>query len=150
MKILVAYDGSRFAEAAIDELLDRPWPQETEVRLVTAIEPLGFVPSAPGLELFTPFGERLDARLREDCYKQIQQALSRLSARPELTTSYEIREGEAKHALLAAIRDWQPDLVLAGSHGKSPFERLLLGSVSHALVSHAPCSVEIVRAAAVA
>ena len=68
--------------------------------------------------------------------------------RSDLATSYEIREGEAKHALLAAIRDWRPDLVLAGSHGKSPFERLLLGSVSHALVSHAPCSVEIVRATA--
>lgn len=150
MKILVAYDGSRFAEAAIDELLERPWPAGSEVRLVTAIEPVGLVPPAAGLELFSPLGEKLEARLRENCYRQIQVALSRLAARPDLATSYEIRGGEAKHALLAAIRDWKPDLVLAGSHGKSPFERLLLGSVSHALVSHAPCSVEIVRATAAA
>lgn len=150
MKILVAYDGSRFAEAAIDELLERPWPAGSEVRLVTAIEPMGLAPPAAGLELFSPLGERLEARLRESSYRQIQTALSRLAARTDLVTSYEIREGEVKHALLAAIRDWKPDLVLAGSHGKSPFERLLLGSVSHALVSHAPCSVEIVRATAAA
>ena len=150
MRILVAYDGSRFADAAVDELLGRPWPAATEVRLVTAIEPARRIQPSPGLELISPFGERLEARMREDAYQQVQRALARLAARTDLVASYEIREGEAKHALLEAIRDWRPDLVLAGSHGKSPFERLLLGSVSHALVSHAPCSVEIVRATAVA
>lgn len=148
MKILVAYDGSRFAEAAIDALLERPWPAGSEVRLVTAIEPVRIVPPSPGLELLSPFGERLEAKVREAAYQQIQRALARLAVRPDLAASYEIREGEAKQALLEAIRDWRPDLVLAGSHGKSPFERLLLGSVSHALVSQAPCSVEIVRASA--
>jgi nucleotide-binding universal stress UspA family protein len=148
MRILVAYDGSRFAEAAIDALLDRPWPAASEVRLVTAIEPARIVPPSPGLELLSPFGERLEAKVREATYQQIQLALERLANRPGLTPSYEIREGEATQALLEAIRDWKPDLVLAGSHGKSPFERLLLGSVSHALVSQAPCSVEIVRATA--
>lgn len=148
MKILVAYDGSRFAEAAIDALLDRPWPAGSEVRLVTAIEPVRIVLPTPGLELLSPFGERREAKVREAAYQQIQRALGRLTACPDLAASYEIREGEASQALLEAIRDWVPDLVLAGSHGKSPFERLLLGSVSHALVSQAPCSVEIVRATA--
>ena len=55
-------------------------------------------------------------------------------------------DGEPKGALLQAIREWKPDLVVAGSHGKTTLERFLLGSVSHALVSHAPCSVEIVKA----
>lgn len=150
MRILVAYDGSRFADAAVDELLKRPWPAGSKVRLVTAIEPVRWIPPTPGLELLSPFGERLEARVREETYHQIQRALARLAARSDLVGSYEIREGEAKNALLEAIRDWRPDLVLAGSRGKSPFERLLLGSVSHALVSHAPCSVEIVRTAAVA
>lgn len=145
MKILVAYDGSRFADAAVDEVLNRPWPEGSEIRLVTAIEQLAAFGSAHGLEGYATYGERLRAQLREDAYRRIVKALERLGSRAELAASYDLREGDAKSALLEAIREWRPDLVLVGSHGKSAFERLFLGSVSHALVSHAPCNVEIVK-----
>lgn len=145
MKILLAYDGSRFADAAVDQVLARPWPDGTEVRLVTAVERVVTVGSTHGLEGYASFGERLGAQMREEAYRQIVRALDRFRARPDLGTTYDIRDGEVKGALLEAIREWGPDLVVAGSHGKTALERLFLGSVSHALVSHAPCSVEIVK-----
>ena len=40
---------------------------------------------------------------------------------------------------------WKADLIVVGSHGYPTWERLLLGSVSQAVVSHAKCSVEVVR-----
>lgn len=46
MKVLVAYDGSPASEAAIEEVLRRPWPSGTRVRLLTVIEP-GCVAPAP-------------------------------------------------------------------------------------------------------
>jgi len=58
---------------------------------------------------------------------------------------YEVREGSPKASLIEAIREWEADLVVVGSHGMTHLERMFLGSVSHALVTHAPCSVEIVR-----
>lgn len=145
MKILLAYDGSRFAEAAVEEVLRRPWPEGTEVRLVTAVERPLIMGSIHGLEGYASFGERLGEKMREEAYSQIARALERIQSRPGLSTSYEIREGEVKSALLEAIREWEPDLVVAGSHGKTALQRLFLGSVSHALVSHAPCNVEIVK-----
>jgi len=151
MRILVAYDGSRFAEAAVDEIVARPWPDPTEVRLVTAIDQPAPMATVDGLEGFAPLGEAIGARLRESAYQQICAALARIAAkRPEVVASYELRDGEPKGALLEAIREWKPDLVLVGSHGKSPLERFLLGSVSHALVSHAPCNVEIVKVSSAA
>ena len=150
MKILLAYDGSRCAEAALDEVLGRPWPAGTEVRIVTAIERPTYAPAVGGIEGLATFGERLGVELREEAYRQIQRALERFSLRAELRSSYELRDGEPKGALLQAIREWKPDLVVAGSHGKTTLERFLLGSVSHALVSHAPCSVEIVKASTAA
>ncbi len=145
MKILVAYDGSACSEAAVDEVVHRPWPEGTAVRLVTAVERPVLVPSTCAFETYAAFTARMTATFREEAYRRIQAALQRFRDRPDLETSYEIRDGTAKEALLEAIREWRPELVLAGSHGKSAFERFFLGSVSHALVTHAPCSVEIVK-----
>jgi nucleotide-binding universal stress UspA family protein len=144
MKILVAYDGSPASEAALNEIIRRPWPEGTKVRLVTAVErPLPAPP--PDGALYGPLIERMRSSLREEAYHRIQAALERFKARPDLEMSFELREGNAKPALLDAIREWGADLVITGSHGTSGLARLFLGSVSHALVTHAPCSVEVVK-----
>lgn len=57
----------------------------------------------------------------------------------------EVIEGPAKHAILAEAERWMPDLIVVGSHGYGALGRFFLGSVSFAVVTHAPCSVEIVR-----
>jgi nucleotide-binding universal stress UspA family protein len=145
MKILVAYDGSPAAAAAVEEVLARPWPTGSQVRLVTAIEPLTSAAPVDAVGVYLPVVERIRASVREEAYGQLRRALGRFGARPDLEATLELRDGPAKQALLEAIREWEPDLVVAGSHGKGGLARLLLGSVSHALVTHAPCNVEIVK-----
>ena len=39
----------------------------------------------------------------------------------------------------------QSQVVLMGTHGRSPLQRLAQGSVSHATIHHAPCSVLLIR-----
>ncbi len=145
MRILLAYDGSPSADAAVSELIRRPWPEGSTVRLVTVVEPqLALAPMA-GVEVYGPVYERIRASLREDAYKKIQAVLKRFEARADLQVSYDLREGDVKHGLLDAIREWKADLVVAGSHGATGLARLFLGSVCHALVTHAPCNVEIIK-----
>ena len=145
MKILLAFDGSPSAHAAVDEVLRRPWPEKTHVRLVTVVErPVPFPPPS-GFDVYAPLVEGIRATLREEAYRGILAAIDRLKTRADLETSYELRDGSPKQALLDAISEWRPDLVVAGSHGVTGLARLFLGSVSHALVTHAPCSVEIVK-----
>lgn len=148
MKILVAYDGSVPAEAAVEEVVRRPWPAGTEVRLVTVIEPPLPLDSGNGEVVYAPLLERVRSTQREEAYHGVQRALERFEGRHDLTTSCEIREGRAKHALLDAIQEWGADLVVAGSDATTGLSRLFLGSVCHALVTHAPCNVEVVRSRA--
>jgi nucleotide-binding universal stress UspA family protein len=147
MKILIAFDGSPSAQAAVDEVVGRPWPKGSEVRLVTVLERPLPVPPPNGIEIYAPLMEKMRVSLREEAYQRIQRALKKLSTRKELTASYEMRDGSVKEALLDAIREWNADLVLVGSRGVSGIARLLLGSVSQGLAYHAPCNVEIVKSA---
>lgn len=38
MKILLAVDGSAHSDAAIEEVLGRPWPAQSEIKVITAFE----------------------------------------------------------------------------------------------------------------
>ncbi|MFQ5876647.1 MAG: universal stress protein [Acidobacteriota bacterium] len=145
MKIMVAYDGSPPSEAAVGEVLRRPWPEGSEVRLVTVVEAEQLVVPPAGVEVYGPLAERIRVTLRENSYRRIQAAMEKFRSRPELQPSYELRDGSVKRALLQAIREWGADLVVLGSTGTSAIGRMLLGSVCHALLAHAPCNVEIVK-----
>jgi nucleotide-binding universal stress UspA family protein len=41
--------------------------------------------------------------------------------------------------------EWKVEVIVVGTRGLTGFKKLLLGSVSSALVSHAPCAVLVVR-----
>jgi nucleotide-binding universal stress UspA family protein len=145
LRVLIAYDGSAPAEAAVDEVLRRPWPPATEVRLLDVVErPLESAPR-PGVETYAPLIERVRSSYHQDAERRIRAAVERLAARPELSASWEIRDGGAKEVILEAIRDWEPDLVVAGASSSRDTAKWVLGSVSAALVTLAPCTVELVK-----
>ena len=47
--------------------------------------------------------------------------------------------------IVDAADEWQADLIVVGSHGRTGLQRLVLGSVSQSVVAHAHCSGEVVR-----
>jgi nucleotide-binding universal stress UspA family protein len=47
--------------------------------------------------------------------------------------------------ILNEAESWQADLIVVGSHGRSGFDRVVMGSVSEAVALHATCSVEVIR-----
>jgi nucleotide-binding universal stress UspA family protein len=56
-----------------------------------------------------------------------------------------IRENDPKLAIVEEAREFDADCIFIGSNDEPPLTRFLLGTVSEAMVSRAPCSVEIVR-----
>ncbi|PYT09057.1 MAG: hypothetical protein DMF60_03355 [Acidobacteria bacterium] len=56
-----------------------------------------------------------------------------------------VRDGDPRSVIVDEAKDWSANLIVVGSHGYTGVKRWLLGSVAHSVVSHAPCSVEVVR-----
>ena len=57
----------------------------------------------------------------------------------------EIEDGDPVKRILEVARDADPDLIVTGARGFSDFKALLVGSVSHKLMNHAPVTCITVR-----
>lgn len=146
MKILLAVDGSTYSDAAIDEIARRPWPPESELKVITAAEMpimVGMEPWAASPDYF----EQLEISVRDAAKGVIDAALEKLNTAADKTlkVTTEIIQGPPRQVIVDEAERWDADLIVMGSRGLGPWNRLLLGSVSSGVVHHAKCSVEIVR-----
>lgn len=130
VKIIVGVDGSPAAQEAVHEIGRRVWPTGTQVRLVTAHE--------------QPLVSHPSQNMERSAESMLDWAKYHLKSRG-LNVSMSIRPGDPKRVLISEARKWRADCIFVGTRNfKSGFERYQLGSVSKALVTNAPCSVEVV------
>lgn len=143
MKLLLAIDNSEYSAEAIKEVASRPWPPKTIVRVLSVVEPV----PPPAAELWYDASGSLE-RARQEMVKRAKELTQKASerlTRTGLKIESVVREGDARSEIVDEAREWSADLVVLGSHGYTGIKRLLLGSVALSVVSHAPCSVEVVR-----
>jgi nucleotide-binding universal stress UspA family protein len=85
-----------------------------------------------------------EQRLFESAREMVRGAADALAS-TGLETESETVLGDPREGILAHATDWEADLIVLGSHGRTGFKRWVLGSVAEAVVRHAPCSVEVAR-----
>lgn len=146
MRILLAVDGSPCSVSAVEELASRPWPAKSHIRIVSAYQvPLS--PSPEGWSLSSENYEQMERVVREQSQSIVNQTERELRGKVDSSISVEsdLLIGSPGPAIIEESERWRADLIVVGSHGYSALKRFLLGSVSQAVVSHAKCSVEVVR-----
>lgn len=134
-KILLATDGSPASLTASQVVADTRWPERTEVKVVSVINPLTYSLEEIGL--------RRD-KGTDLAHRAIGQAVRALkNARLEITG--EVLAGRVAHGILDRARSWGADLIVLGTHDRRGLKRLVFGGTSAAVAERAHCSVRVVR-----
>jgi nucleotide-binding universal stress UspA family protein len=142
MKILLAIDGSAASDDAIDEVRRRPWPTPSTVRVLSVTIP--YSPVGPDAVFATATFDDIRAREAEEA-ERLTRAASEQIAAPSVTVETAVREGDPRTTIVDVADNWNADLIVVGSHGRTGLDRLMMGSVAQSVVAHAHCSVEVVR-----
>jgi nucleotide-binding universal stress UspA family protein len=146
MKILICTDGSEFSINAVNETC-RLFPDlnKASIKVVCVYEsyPVAMEPYAAPAEYYQSI---IDAA-REQAGHYAGAAASKIREYVrdgDLDLDVEVIQGAPEREIVELAESWGADLVVVGSHGRGFWGRLL-GSVSDAVVHHAPCSVLVVR-----
>jgi nucleotide-binding universal stress UspA family protein len=145
MRVLVAIDGSKYSDAAVQSVAERGHSPASEVKVLHVIA--GGLPISPEVGVWG-FGAPALFEVTEEQRQAAKELVTEASdvlhtAGWKVSTS--VVEGDPKSLILDLAEQWNADLIVVGSHGRRGLDRFLLGSVSEAVARHARCSVEIVR-----
>lgn len=156
MKILIGYDGTEYSDAAIEDMRLAGLPDDSEVLIVSVGDLLMSSPDISEVlsQAFT--SSRVEAGLKkaythaDRITKEAEEAASRAKQRikelfPGWRVRAEIMIGTPEWVLIDVADKWNADLVVVGSQGRSPLQRLFLGSVSKRVVTDSHASVRVGR-----
>lgn len=144
-RIIIGFDASLGAQAAVDAAASRSWNEKCEVRLLAVSDPITssligrFVPPINNLV------DDVNESEREHLEKLAEPILKKLDD-AGMTATLSIKAGNPKHILVEEAERWQADAIFVGANRfGSRIERFMLGSVSSAVAARAHCTVEVVR-----
>jgi nucleotide-binding universal stress UspA family protein len=157
MRLLIAYDGSECADAALDDLTHSGLPTDGDA-LVMTVADVWLPPLPPSaveiVEMATLAKGALDLERKYMAASQAVVDAEKLAARaaerfranfPKWKVKHEAAWGSATWELFSKAEEFKADLILVGSHGRTALGRFFLGSISQWLLNEARCSVRIAR-----
>lgn len=136
--VVVGVDGSGTSVRAVDFAFVFAQEHGVPLRAVHSWNdwPLDTYATAPPGQVGLYYMEAVHEAARE----QFEEVARRY---PEVSAEWEAVAERPTHALLDRAEGAR--LLVVGSHGRGPVTRALLGSVSHAVLYHAPCPVAVLR-----
>ncbi len=133
MKLIVGYDGSPCADAALDDLRNAGLPPKADVVVISAANV--FLPRGPELKAPEPIRSsiqksRMIAKKEFQKAKELAQGARALIKRqfPKWNVKCEPCADSPAWAIVKKAAEWRVDLAVVGSHRMPKFSKFFLGS----------------------
>ena len=140
--ILVPVDGSETAQMAVDKATALAKAFGSQVTVIYVIDPYPF--TGVGTDFAYGQAEYLSAATAEanEAVKLAKQSFSASGVNVDTSV---VEAHTAWRGIVEAGESLQADLIVMGSHGRNALEKLVLGSVAQAVLSHTKLPVLVVR-----
>ena len=140
-KILVPFDGSEFSQKAYEKGLEIAEKFESQLIVLTVIQ--SKIADSTGMSL-----ERVQEIQdeEEDAATMILKKLESKANEKNVSFSMEIiHNPSTADGITIFAESSNVDLIVIGSHGRTGFRKLVLGSVANGVLSHAKCPVLVTK-----
>src|SRR6185295_10184154 len=135
MRILLPTDGSDAALAATQAIAEMELPADTEVKVVSVINPIKYSLEEIGF---------LRGKDSERAHRAIGKTVNMLGSAP-LEITAEVIAGRRVRQIVALAKNWNADLIVVGSAERQGLKRLLSQGTAVGVANRAHCSVRVVR-----
>lgn len=143
-RILIAVDEETFSQTVVDYAKALPLTHETSIALLIVVPPippdqLGFDPVLGQQSVVVP--ELIDVE-QNFAEKFIQNFSTEFPEVHEVLTFTKV--GSVKQEILDLAQDWNADLIVMGTHGRTGFDHFISGSVAESVTRKSTCPILII------
>ncbi len=131
--ILLATDGSKYSEAAVDRAIKFAKAYGGDLNILSVVD----IPSE-----FYSHIKALDAA--DELIKNAKgfvESVQKKAAEQGVPSEVFVKEGDASKIITDHARDQNIDIIMIGSHGRTGLRRLLMGSTAEGVIGHSTCAV---------
>ncbi len=134
--ILVATDGSKYSNDAVDDAINYAKSYKGSLKAVCVVNVTDeFQAQAPAMV------EKLVSQAKETL-----KAVKNKAEQAGIEIETFVREGEPYAVIVNLARQLNADTVVMGSYGRTGLKRLFMGSVTERVIGYAGCAVLVVKA----
>src|ERR671910_1112238 len=141
-RILLATDGSEQAQLAALRAVDIAETTDSELHVVHVGVVPRFLESYPGT---LGYERRLYNQIEEESRQLLRELSWRGKGVGGTVAGTHLRMGAVSLEIVALAKELQADLIVMGCRGHRGIRRAIEGSISDAVIRHAPCPVLVVR-----
>lgn len=142
MKLLIAVDSAISTEVLVGAVGARQWPEGTTAHVLSVVADAD-VPEEVWRE--EGYGKNAVRREMERRGEQISAVAVERLKEVGITTEVLVTRGDPRHLIPFFARKWSSDLIFIRAHVRKDLAHWMLGSVARAVLTTAPCTVQLVR-----
>lgn len=135
-RILIATDGSKYSDVAVAKAIDLAKLHGSGITIISVVNVTE--------ELMAQAPAAVEKLVKKA--EKIVEVIVKIAAESGIEAEGLVREGEPCKIITEIAKNYDVDIIIMGSHGRTGLSRLLMGSVTERVVRYAECAVLIVKA----
>jgi len=138
--ILVPFDGSKCSIRAFEKAVELAKNNDTKIKILTCI----FAGHGTDMAFETKFIDMDEKRQEKAAFAEIAKMESATKKYGVSISGAIVKTKSIPNKITSFAKTQKSDLIVIGSHGRTGFLKIVMGSVANHVLSQAPCTVLVV------